>query len=41
MSTLRPWLEVAKPRADIADGSFDESLFAADLGMIDRGSGPQ
>ena len=40
MSTLRPWLEVAKPRADIADGSFDESLFAADLGMVDRGRGP-
>lgn len=40
MSTLTPWLEVAKPRADIADGSFDESLFAADLGMVDRGRGP-
>jgi hypothetical protein len=40
MSTLRPWLEVAKPRTDIADGSFDESLFAADLGMVDRKRGP-
>ena len=37
---MKPWLEVAKPRADIADGSFDESLFAADLGMVDRGRGP-
>jgi hypothetical protein len=40
MNALKPWLEVAKPRADIADGSFDESLFAADLGMVDRGRGP-
>lgn len=38
--TQRPWLEVATPRADIADGSFDESLFAADLGLVARGSGP-
>lgn len=37
---LRPWREVAKPRPDIADGSFDESLFAADLGLVDRGRGP-
>jgi hypothetical protein len=36
----KPWLEVAEPRRDIADGSFDESLFAADLGMVDRGRGP-
>lgn len=40
MAGLRPWLEIAKPRRDIADGSFDESLFAADLGMVDRGRGP-
>ena len=40
MSTLRTWLEVARPRTDIADGSFDESLFAADLGMVDRKRGP-
>jgi hypothetical protein len=38
--TLRPWLEVAQPRPDIADGSFDESLFAADLGMVAEGHGP-
>jgi len=38
--TLRPWLEIAKPRPDIADGSFDESLFAADLGMVAEGHGP-
>lgn len=40
MSGLRPWLQIARPRNDIADGSFDESLFAADLGMVDRGRGP-
>src|SRR6516162_7211754 len=40
MSELRPWSKVAEPRRDIADGSFDESLFAADLGMVDRGRGP-
>ena len=37
---LRPWLEIAEPRRDIADGSFDESLFAADLGMVAEGHGP-
>jgi len=40
MSAVRPWREVAEPRKDIADGSFDESLFAADLGLVDRGTGP-
>src|SRR5690242_18266361 len=40
MTRLRPWREVAEPRKDIADGSFDESLFAADLGLVDRGRGP-
>jgi len=40
MTTLPPWLSIARPRTDIADGSFDESLFAADLGMVDRGRGP-
>ena len=40
MTDLRPWMDVAKPRTDIADGSFDESLFAADLGLVDRRRGP-
>ncbi len=40
MTDLKPWLEVAEPRRDIADGSFDESLFAADLGLVDRDRGP-
>jgi hypothetical protein len=39
-TTLRPWREIAEPRRDIADGSFDESVFAADLGLVDRGRGP-
>ena len=40
MTSLRPWRDIAEPRKDIADGSFDESLFAADLGLVDRGRGP-
>lgn len=40
LSVLPPWREVAQPRKDIADGSFNESLFAADLGLVDRGQGP-
>lgn len=40
MTELPAWQEVAEPRRDIADGSFDESLFAADLGLVDRGRGP-
>jgi hypothetical protein len=40
MTDLKPWLQVAEPRRDIADGSFDESLFAADLGLVDRDRGP-
>jgi hypothetical protein len=39
--TLPRWLDVARPQRDIADGSFDESLFAADLGLVDRGRGPE
>ena len=38
---LRPWLDVAIPRKEVADGSFDESVFAADLGLVDRGRGPR
>lgn len=40
MTGLRPWLEVARPHADISDGSFNEALFAADLGLVARGQGP-
>lgn len=41
MTELKPWMEVAKPHADIRDGSFDESLFAADLGLVADGKGPR
>lgn len=41
MSELKPWLEVSSPHADIRDGSFDESLFAADLGLVATGRGPR
>jgi hypothetical protein len=40
MAELRNWLDIAIPHKDIADGSFDESLFAADLGLVARGRGP-
>lgn len=40
MTKLKNWLEVAIPHQDIVDGSFDESLFAADLGLVARGKGP-
>jgi len=39
MTGLPAWREVATPRADIADGSFDESSFAADLGLAAEGHG--
>lgn len=40
MTGLPAWREVAQPRRDIADGTFQEELFAADLGTVDRGRGP-
>ena len=39
MTELQAWRDVAIPRADIADGSFDESSFAADLGLAASGHG--
>lgn len=39
MSGLPAWREVATPREDIQDGSFDESSFAADLGLAAAGQG--
>ena len=41
MAELKPWLEVSSPHDDIRDGSFDESLFAADLGLVATGRGPR
>lgn len=40
MPSLKNWLDVTDPHNDISDGSFDESLFAADLGLVARGLGP-
>ncbi|MFA5890842.1 MAG: DUF499 domain-containing protein [Actinomycetota bacterium] len=40
VDSLPSWRTVAQPQPDIANGSFDESLFAADLGLVDRGRGP-
>ena len=37
---LPAWPTIAIPRPEIRDGSFDESLFAADLGLVANGHGP-
>ena len=34
MSTLKPWRQVVTPHADIRQGRFDASVFAADLGEV-------
>lgn len=35
--TLKPWREVIEPHADVLEGNFDESEFAADLTKVVRG----
>src|SRR5581483_4475972 len=39
MSTLKPLRQVAIPHADIRQGKFDPSTFAADLGEVLAGRG--
>lgn len=39
MTTLKPWRQVAIPHADIRQGKFDSSVFAADLGEVMAGRG--
>ena len=39
MSTLKPWRQVVTPHADIRQGKFDASVFAADLGEVLAGRG--
>jgi hypothetical protein len=39
MSTLKPWRQVVTPHADIRQGKFDSSVFAADLGEVLAGRG--
>jgi hypothetical protein len=39
LTQLPSWRAIAIPRPDIADGSFDESSFAADLGLAAAGRG--
>jgi predicted AAA+ superfamily ATPase len=34
MSTIKPWRQVVTPHADIRQGRFDASVFAADLGEV-------
>jgi len=38
-TTLKPWRLVATPHADIRQGKFDSSVFAADLGEVLAGRG--
>ena len=39
MTSLKPWRQVATPHADIRQGKFDSSVFAADLGEVLAGRG--
>src|SRR5215470_768084 len=39
MITLKPWRQVVEPHADIRQGKFDASVFAADLGEVLAGRG--
>ncbi|MBN2290917.1 MAG: ATP-binding protein [Pirellulales bacterium] len=39
MTTLKPWRQVVTPHADIRQGKFDPSTFAADLGEVLAGRG--
>jgi predicted AAA+ superfamily ATPase len=39
MTALKPWRQVATPHADIRQGKFDASVFAADLGEVLAGRG--
>jgi predicted AAA+ superfamily ATPase len=39
MTSLKPWRQVATPHADIRQGKFDTSTFAADLGTVLAGGG--
>jgi predicted AAA+ superfamily ATPase len=39
MTTLKAWRQVVTPHADIRQGKFDASVFAADLGEVLAGRG--
>ena len=39
MRILKPWRQVVTPHADIRQGKFDASVFAADLGEVLAGRG--
>ena len=39
MTTLKAWRQVVTPHADIRQGKFDSSVFAADLGEVLAGRG--
>ncbi|MGW5374793.1 ATP-binding protein [Nocardia sp. NPDC003999] len=41
MALLPNWTETAPPHDDIIAGTFDDALFAADLGRVSKGEGPR
>jgi predicted AAA+ superfamily ATPase len=41
MSNLKPWREIAHPRADVLGGTFQQSEFAADLSAVAAGNAPE
>ena len=34
MSNIKPWREIARPHADVLDGAFKQSEFAADITQV-------
>jgi hypothetical protein len=38
---LKPWFDAARPHEDIREGRLDESVFAADLMAVVRGTAPE
>jgi predicted AAA+ superfamily ATPase len=40
-SSLKPWREIAHPRADVLHGTFQQSEFAADLSAVAAGRAPE
>lgn len=40
-TVLKPWFDAARPHEDIREGRLDESVFAADLMAVVRGTAPE
>ena len=39
--TIKPWREIAKPRKDVLEGTFQQSEFAADISQVAAGIAPE